>query len=1083
MPHLPMPPGLAGRCLVSLALFCCFLLTSAAASAQAPSFMAFESGHVRPMAMSPDGTRLFVTNTPNNTLDVFRITDTGLSMYARVPVGLEPVAVAALSDTEVWVVNHLSDSVSVVRLDGLPRVSRTLLVGDEPRDIVFAGSPRRAFITTAHRGQHRVDASLQGVPGAGDPQLTTPSVPRADVWVFEPANLGSGVGGQPLRIMSFFTDTPRALATSPDGSKVYVAGFKTGNQTTVITEALVCDGFEGARPCTLGDVRSPGGNPGPGTNAAGNRAPEVGLIVKFNNATQAFEDELGRNWNDAVRFRLPDRDVFAVDANTLTQRSAFPHVGTVLFNMVTNPATGTLYVSNTEANNASRFTGAGTFAGQTLQGHLAETRITVISGSNVAPRHLNKHIDYAKLANNPAFDRTTKDHSLATPLGMAVTADGSTLFVAAFGSSRIGVFNTAELEADTFDPRQASAGYITVSGGGPSDVLLDEARGRMYVTTRFDNGLKVIDLASRTQVAAAALPNPEPAHIVEGRPFLYDAQRSSANGEASCSSCHMFGDMDDLAWDLGNPDDVITKSPLTRFLGSNLVIRLGRRVFGPDSPVNGSDRGEDFHPLKGPMATQTLRGMRNHGALHWRGDRATGTFGTDATDSTLSFKNFVGSFGALLGSDRLPSEAEMETFARFQLDVQLQPNPIRNLDNSLTPAQARGRAFYLGPRASDGVDLGGLTGALGGLTGSQVADMGIPGLSDLPGMRNLPILGSLPGFGGGIPGLPGGGGLPGIPGLPGGGGGLDFGSIIGGLLGGQQTSFTCQGCHRLDPARGFFGAGGEASFEALTQIQKIPQLRNMYAKVGMFGVPAIEGISTNELTTQQGDQIRGFGFEHDGAMDNLFRFFNAAVFAPNGNIGFPQQNTDGTRRDVVDYMMAFDSDLAPIVGQQITLNDGNTAAVGPRIDLLIQRAGTPFVSKELGGTTTECDLTARLVEAGLPQGYLFDPATRLFKAPDGTTRSDADLRALAATPGQEVTYTCVPPGSGRRIAYNQTVVVAGVSPGVGSDGSTVGTGGTDSEAGGGAMGLAALAAIFAALMAGASLQRPGQAGTARRDPR
>ena len=36
---------------------------------------------------------------------------------ASVPVGLEPVAVAARTDSEVWVVNHLSDSVSIVDVD------------------------------------------------------------------------------------------------------------------------------------------------------------------------------------------------------------------------------------------------------------------------------------------------------------------------------------------------------------------------------------------------------------------------------------------------------------------------------------------------------------------------------------------------------------------------------------------------------------------------------------------------------------------------------------------------------------------------------------------------------------------------------------------------------------------------------------------------------------------------------------------------------------------------------------------------------------------------------------------------------
>ena len=110
--------------------------------------------------MSPDRTRLFAANTPDNTLEIFDITLSGLALRARVPVGLEPVAVAVRNDTEVWVVNHLSDSVSVVTLSGTPRVTRTLLVGDEPRDIVFAGTPVRAFITTAHRGQHRTDASI-----------------------------------------------------------------------------------------------------------------------------------------------------------------------------------------------------------------------------------------------------------------------------------------------------------------------------------------------------------------------------------------------------------------------------------------------------------------------------------------------------------------------------------------------------------------------------------------------------------------------------------------------------------------------------------------------------------------------------------------------------------------------------------------------------------------------------------------------------------------------------------------------------------------------------------------------------------
>ncbi|SPE43137.1 conserved exported hypothetical protein [Candidatus Sulfopaludibacter sp. SbA3] len=866
------------------------------AASTGPAFVEFDSGQVRPLSISPDGNTLFAVNTPNGTLEVFDLTSGSPVFDSRVPVGLEPVAVAARTITEVWVTNLLSDSVSIVSLTGTPHVVRTLLVGDEPRDIVFAGNPARAFITTAHRGQQRTDPSIANVPGAGDPQFTTPGIPRADVWVFDPANLGTTIGGTPLKIMSFFTDTPRALAVSPDRNMVYIAGFKTGNQTTTVAQGRVCTGFQN-KPCTLPDgTVSPGGNPGPATDSIGEPAPEAGLIVKFNNSDGHWEDELRRVWDSSVRFTLPDTDVFAVDANRLTQTAAYAHVGTTLFNMATNPVSGTLYVSNTDAFNNVRFEGPGVFGGHTVQGHLAESRITVIAGSNVAPRRLNKHIDYSKLAGSAGFDPTAKTHSLSMPVDMAVTSDGQTLYVAAFGSSKVGVFDTKALEADTFDPVAASANYISVSGGGVSGLALDEPRGLLYVMTRFDDAVKTIDLKSHQQVAAVPMPNPEPPSIVNGRPMLYDATRFSGNGEATCASCHIFGDMDDIAWDLGNPDNAVTTSPIPINFGGLIPFLVALNATGLNSPINGSNKASDFHPMKGPFTTQTLRGLRNSGAMHWRGDRSTGAFGTDPFDSNLSFMNFIVAFQGLVGSVDAPSAADMQAFASFQLQVLPPPNPVRNLDNSLTPSQQRGQAFFSGNRPSDGI----------------------------------------------------------------------VSSLLDQLVG--QASFTCNGCHTLDPANGSFGTGGNQSFEGLPQIVKIPHLRNAYAKIGMFGTPSV-GLFQAPDSGNTGDQVRGYGFTGDGSTDTLFRFLSAGVFQPTANSGFPQNNPDGTRRDVEQYLLAFDSDLAPIVGQQITLTSDNRTAAGPRIDLLMQRAGVPFVSKSLNGTVTECDVVAEVAQNGRVVAY------------------------------------------------------------------------------------------------------------------
>jgi YVTN family beta-propeller protein len=912
----------------------------AAGSTTSPEFYEFESGHVRPLAKSADGTKLYAVNTPNNTLDVFAISNGGLQLVSRVPVGMEPVAVAVRNDGEVWVVNHLSDSVSVISTNGTPHVVRTLLVGDEPRDIVFAGSPSRAFITTAHRGQHRTDPSIASVPGAGDPQLTKSGIGRADVWIFDPASLGNALGGLPVKILTLFSDTPRALAVSPDNNTVYVAAFKSGNETTAVNEAVVCDGWDTAKSCVISGKTYPGGNMGPKTNAAGKPAPETGLIVKYDRVKNQWLDNIGRDWTNAVQFSLPDKDVFAVDANTLNEKTSFQHVGTTVFNMAVNPRTGKLYVSNTEANNLTRFEGPGKFGGSTVQGNIAQTRVTVIDNGTVLPRHLNKHIDYSKLAGSAGFDATAKNYSLATPTEMAVSSDGKTLYVAAFGSSKIGVFDTASLEDGTFNPRTAASNYITVSGGGPSGVVLDEDRGQMYVMTRFDNSVKVINLASRSEVAKSALLNPEPAKILEGRKFLYDAQLSSANGEAACASCHIFGDEDALAWNLGNPDDIVTTSPLPGKFTGAIVLPGAKLLFGVKSKINGSDKATDFHPMKGPMTTQTLRGMRNSGAMHWRGDRSVGLYGKSATDSNISFINFGGAFQGLLGNKDVMSQEGMQKFADFQLNVIMPPNPIRALDNSLNASEKAGKDFYFGARPVDGFKVGSST-------------------------------------------------------------------VI--------ENNNCNGCHTIDAAKGQFGTGMMQSFEGITQILKVPHVRNIYQKIGRFGSPPI-AFSTAKDEGFQGPQVRAYGFVHDGTDDTMEHFFTVRVFQPTLNSGFPLSNPDVTRRDVSNYMHAVDTDLAPIVGQQITLTSANASSVGSRIDLLIARAKAPFVSKELGGSVTECDLVASVVEGGTLRGYLLN-ASGSFVANDGTTRSDSALRALAGTPGQEVTYTCTPPGSGKRIAY------------------------------------------------------------------
>ena len=143
----------------------------------------------------------------------------------------------------------------------------------------------------------------------------------------------------------------------------------------------------------------------------------------------------------------------------------------------------------------------------------------------------------------------------------------------------------------------------------------------------------------------------------------------------------------------------------------------------------------------------------------------------------------------------------------------------------------------------------------------------------------------------------------------------------------------------------------------------------------------------------------------------------------------PLPPDDTTRRNVEQFLLAFDSDFAPIVGQQVTLTStANFANCTPgsstdptcaRIDLMIARASAPFTSKFAGGSVTECDLVVKGKIGGVSKGWV-RLANGSFQPDDGSANvSDATLRGLAATSGQELTYTAVPPGSGVRIGIDR----------------------------------------------------------------
>ena len=604
-----------------VAMFVVANATSYETGAGAPSFVNYETPHVSPISMTPDGTKLLVVNTADNRIEVFNLIGRLLTSIGSVPVGLEPVSVRARSNGEAWVVNHLSDSVSVVNLNTLT-VIRTLTTADEPEDVVFAGTPEKAFVSCSQPSK---------------------------VLVFDTANLAT----PPTEIVIEGKD-PRMMTVSPARDKVYVAIFNSGNQSTIL-------GSHGGNPTT--NIDSPYGGVSPPPNDGVDFNPPVnpelppaeklGLIVKKDAGGLWMDDNQG-DWTEWVTgskatrsgrvqgWFLVDNDVAEITVSTTAVRYYTGMMNLVMAIGVT--PSGGLTAVGTEATNEIRFE-------PNVNGRFLRVNLAIgNSGALSAPRivDMNPHLDYsdAQIAqqNDPAtFSNSLNERSIGDPRAIVWSTDGNRAYVAGMGSNNV-------IEIDARGKRTVSP---MVVGAGPTGLALDAARKRLYVLNRFDASISVIDTRRRTELQRVSFFDPAPAAVKTGRPFLYDTHLTSGLGHISCASCHVDARTDRIAWDLGNPAGTMTTNTNNCGYG-----------------MEGEGKCKAYHPMKAPMLTQTLQDIIGHEPHHWRGDKK-------------GLEEFNPAFTNLQGAPAQLSAGDMQAFEDFLATIHFPPNPHRNLDNSL----------------------------------------------------------------------------------------------------------------------------------------------------------------------------------------------------------------------------------------------------------------------------------------------------------------------------------------------------------------------------------------------------------------
>jgi uncharacterized protein YjdB len=553
-------------------------------SVPTPSFANLEPAQTNPIRLSADGTRLFAVNTPNNSLLVYDATQPANPvLLSEIPVGVGPVSANPRTQDEIWVVNQVSNSISVVSISqGIVTDTIYTGAGTEPMDVVFAGT-NQAYVSCSRNNT---------------------------IAVFDTGTHAA------ITVLPVFGGSPRALAVSATGGTVYAAFAISGNATTII-------------PAKLAPPQPPP------TNKSLPPPPQVGLIVAANDP----------NWSSYVTFKMPDNDVVAITAGTTpTVAGYYSGVGTINLGLAVNPATNDLFVTNTDALNL-------TFFEPNLRGHWVNNRITRIqvASGQVTPFDLNPNINYSILPNPNALST-----ALAQPTGVVFDPSGNFMYVASFGTDRVAQVDTNGNVLSFVEvslPSGSGPNADPKNKRGPRGLALNAAANTLYSLNRLSDTISVINTSQMTESSEITIAtDPTPQAVKQGRGFLYDA-KLSGNGTGSCASCHVDADMDHLAWNLGDPGGNMTQ-----------LIQNGKTF--------------NFHPMKGPMTTQTMRGLQNLAPYHWRGDQP-------------NFAAFNPTFDALMGGSQL-SDADMATYTTFVNSIQFLPNPNQNLDRSLPTSLAGG---------------------------------------------------------------------------------------------------------------------------------------------------------------------------------------------------------------------------------------------------------------------------------------------------------------------------------------------------------------------------------------------------------
>ena len=353
-----------------IALVASGLATAAPSKPASVGHPSFLSPHSRPVVLNRD--HVFVANTPADTVDV--IDRKTRKVVRRIAVGIDPAGLALRPDgKELWVSNHVSDTVSVIDLEKQsptyfhvvatvqdldPRTRATRF--DEPVGIAFA-SNEKAYVALSSENRIAVV------------NTRTRKVEKR---------------------LNITAQDPRAIVVR--GERLYVVPFESNNKTQL---------------------------------SGGYRID--GELVTFN----AHEHSIANNnvlslghVTDIVKHpRVPDRDLYVFDTRTDRLIETVDTLGTLLYGLTVD-SKGRVFIAQADArNDANGRSGTKKHGLAELENRAFLNQITrVLPGEKAKP-------EFFDLEPRPP-KHPDRDQALATPYAIEISDDDSTLVASAAGS-------------------------------------------------------------------------------------------------------------------------------------------------------------------------------------------------------------------------------------------------------------------------------------------------------------------------------------------------------------------------------------------------------------------------------------------------------------------------------------------------------------------------------------------------------------------------------------------------------------------------------------------------------------------------